>query len=273
MAHFQELKSNIDSSVNFVFENGQEARYVQRPDTDYFICYLSTHNGCNKACRFCFLTQLGHTDFYPATINEILEQAKVVLTHARIIAPATLRVSFSFMARGEPLASNSAIYSAELFQKLESLALDFNLKHNIKVSTIFPKGFSVWANPYYFAYHNVRLYWSLYSLDMSWRKRWIPNGEDPILTRQWVSTWQGVSHRPIIIHGAWIERENDDQAQAIDEFLTGIPYRTNIVRYNPFSKHQGEESSKLETIVITMKNSKVIPRVGKDVMASCGMFV
>ena len=46
----------------------------------------------------------------------------------------------------------------------------------------------------------------------------------------------------------------------------------NIVRYNPYSASQGVESSNLSEIQEVLK-AKIISRVGKDVKASCGMFV
>lgn len=61
----------------------------------------------------------------------------------------------------------------------------------------------------------------------------------------------------------------------------GLQCDFNIVRYNPFSPEQGQETSEdvLEDLVreirYLMPDSivKVIPRVGFDVNASCGMFV
>ena len=76
------LPSELDSSVNFIFDNMMEARYVQRVP-DYFICYLSSHDGCNKACRFCHLTQTGQTSFNEAGVAQYVEQAKHVLKIGR----------------------------------------------------------------------------------------------------------------------------------------------------------------------------------------------
>jgi len=54
----------------------------------------------------------------------------------------------------------------------------------------------------------------------------------------------------------------------------------NIVRYNPYSPIQGEESDEevIHDNMVLLKDTlqgkvQVIPRVGFDVKASCGMFV
>jgi len=53
----------------------------------------------------------------------------------------------------------------------------------------------------------------------------------------------------------------------------------NLVRYNPAASKQGEESDKeiIERNINFLKNNlnekvQIIPRVGFDVSASCGMF-
>ena len=98
----QRLDSKLDASVNWIFDTGVEARYVQRVQ-DYFIVYLSSHTGCNKACRFCHLTQTGQTSFQHVTLEEYKQQAEVVLAHYDNLIkngmPTATRVNFNFMSR------------------------------------------------------------------------------------------------------------------------------------------------------------------------------
>lgn len=62
------LISKEDASANVVMGKF-EARFVQRTP-DYFIIYVSSHQGCNQACRFCHLTQTKQTDMTPASIGD-----------------------------------------------------------------------------------------------------------------------------------------------------------------------------------------------------------
>jgi len=89
----------------------------------------------------------------------------------------------------------------------------------------------------------------------------------------------------LAIHWAFIDGENDSQESVsklmkmVEEYRLHLKF--NLVRYNPFSEKQGKESSeeiiakRFEEITPYMKveGSRIVPRVGFDVKASCGMFV
>jgi adenine C2-methylase RlmN of 23S rRNA A2503 and tRNA A37 len=93
---------------------------------------------------------------------------------------------------------------------------------------------------------------------------------------------QKLSKKTLKFHHCFIEGENDS-LDDVKEMLNiiakhDLDVEFNLVRYNPYSEVQGKESSE-EVISRNMQLissnliSKIIPRVGYDVKASCGMFV
>ena len=99
------LVSQKDKSKNYVIPTDDggyfESRFVQRTD-DYILVYLSSHSGCDQACRFCHLTQTRQTMMQPADILDYIAQAKRVLNDANLAQLKLFglkKVKFSFMAR------------------------------------------------------------------------------------------------------------------------------------------------------------------------------
>lgn len=283
------LTSELDRSVNFVLPTGQEARYVRRED-EYFIVYLSSHNGCNKACRFCHLTQTGQTDYVETTMEGFLDQAKLVLDHYRQQvsagreAPAK-RVNFNWMARGEPLDNSVVVGEWEaLVANLKDLCIGLDFEAvNFNISTIVPKTYT--AGFKFCGETQPHIYYSLYSLEERFRSRWLPKAACPEEVMDALVAWQGRTEGQVTLHWTFIEGENDsDECVAKIMRLVqqkGLDAKFNLVRYNPYSDSQGRESSeqiiemrfqKLSS-VMTAPGSRVVPRVGFDVKASCGMFV
>jgi adenine C2-methylase RlmN of 23S rRNA A2503 and tRNA A37 len=99
-----------------------------------------------------------------------------------------------------------------------------------------------------------------------------------------LSEYQKATKKIVKIHYAFIKDQNDSQddvkkvCDAIE--AAGIVTEFNIVRYNPFSPDQGDESPEQRLLdnaaLINSRigaNVKIIQRVGFDVKASCGMFV
>lgn len=130
---------------------------------------------------------------------------------------------------------------------------------------------------------NVRVYYSLYSLDENFRKRWLPKAADPWHVLPVLAGLHVKIHHPLILN------ENDSEAQAtqICEMLQyaktrhNTSFEFNLIRYNPFSHAQGQETTpeRSEKYLKVLQDSEVfdkiktVPRVGTDVHASCGMFM
>lgn len=290
------LRSKEDLSVNFVWALGGtdaiEARFVRRTD-DYFIVYLSSHTGCNQACRFCHLTATKQVSMQDVTLDDFLVQADTVLAYYDDEVrsgrqPKASKVHFNWMARGEPFM-NSVILRQhkELFEALAFRAKIRRLSVDFKLSSIFPNATPLADLVGPMSQPNVRTYYSLYSLDNQFRKRWVPKAHDPVAVLDWLGENHRTAVKPldIALHWAFISGQNDTAegvqaiADAVDE--RGIHAKFNLVRYNPFSPAQGEEST--EDVLIDrlelmrsctdQVGTRMVPRVGFDVRASCGMFV
>ncbi|UTC29762.1 methyltransferase [Bajunvirus bajun] len=292
------LISGLDASVNFVrhLPGGRgafEARYVSRKD-EYFIVYLSSHAGCDKACRMCHLTQMGQTDMTPATLEDYLSQARRVMMHYAELEhdgrPPADYVNFNFMARGEPFA-NPIVLSAfpVLDNDLRQIAADAGIgRAQLNLSTIMPLEIAgrdlkeiIGPNR-----RGVNVYYSLYSMDKDFRKRWLPKAMDPMIALTMLAEWQMSGEGgEVVLHWPFIAGANDSE-EDVEKIIravrmVGLKTRFNLVRYNPFSAAQGVESDG----IIMRRNlrllgdafgdprTQIVPRVGGDVKASCGMFV
>jgi 23S rRNA (adenine2503-C2)-methyltransferase len=283
------MRSELDASVNWIRRvdlGAIEARYVRRA-SDRFVIYLSSQTGCRQACRMCHLTATGQTALRDVTLEEYLDQAGVVLDHySRVapVAPAAL-VHYNFMARGEPLLNPVVVdRSAELLDRLWRLADQRGLRARFLVSTIMPAGLTRTLHDVFDRYH-PEIYYSLYSMDAGFRRRWLPRAQPADAALDQLADWQRRTSKIVKIHFAFIRGHNDDEA-SVHAICDAVAARSllahvNIVRYNPATPKHGEEPA--EDVVernarifrdrLPGARVQVVPRVGFDVNASCGMFV
>ena len=281
--------STLDRSVNFIQDTKDggafECRYVRR-DESYFIAYVSSHTGCRLACRFCHLTQSGSTTFTPATAGEILGQVARVLEWHRDSETPAPRMNINFMARGDAM-SNPFITGnfREIGDGISAMAANHGLDHRINISTIFPEESSESDLVTSFSGHPVTFFWSLYSLDPVFRRRWMPRAEGPAMSLRRLMRWQDATGEEVVLHWALIEGKNDDEKTLTDiaemVVMSGLRARLNLVRYNSWSERTGQEPDDagiaramaiLEPVMM-IPGSRIVPRVGQDVAASCGMFM
>lgn len=286
VAPFTPAPSRLDASVNFVREADVgriEARYVRRTD-DYVVVYLSSQTGCRQACRMCHLTATGQTKLRDTTHAEIVEQAERVLDHYRT-QPRARSVHYNFMARGEALLNHTVLHdSSTLFDTLWQRADALDLRARFLVSTILPIEHGDRPLEDVFRRYHPEIYYSLYSMAPAFRKRWLPKAQPAEVALDRLAAWQRATYKLVKIHYAFIAGENDSEhdVHAVCDALEarGLYAHINIVRYNPPSAAQGEESP--EDVIernaaifrtrLPKARVRVIPRVGFDVQASCGMF-
>lgn len=283
---FIKRPSRHDASVNWVRATDVgmiEARYVRR-GAGRFIVYLSSQTGCDQACRMCHLTAFRQTEHRDVTLDEYLAQAEVVLRHHRATGASADIVHFNFMARGEPLLNPVLIQrSDELLGALWDRARADGLRSRFLVSTIFPKGFEGDLNASFDRYR-PDMYYSLYSTDVAFRRRWLPKAQSVESALGQLANWQRESYKIVKIHYAFIEDENDS-ADAVHAVCDAIErhrlfVHINVVRYNPARRRHGRESSRavlernvaIFTARLPQSRVQVVDRVGPDVHASCGMF-
>ena len=280
------LKSSIDQSVNFVepqLVGFLESRYVRKVD-DYFICYLSSQSGCNRGCKFCHLTATGQTTSNDSDYQDYLNQSLQVFRHYRNEQKPTKYMHYNFMARGEALANKNLVQEADkILLALADLADHEGLKAKFNMSTIMPGNLSK-ALTDIFKIITPTMYYSLYSVDPQFRKKWIPSAMPVGQALDLLKDYQNMTKKITKIHFTFIEGENDS-VESVQEMCNEIENRKllcefNLVRYNPFSPAQGKESSdeviKRNLDIISKHfhgKVQMIPRVGFDVKASCGMFV
>lgn len=285
---FTEYRSGQDASVNWdrAADVGRlEARYVRRCP-DYFVVYLSCQTGCAQACRMCHLTATGQTRLRDATAGEMIEQARTVLDHYRREGPPARTVHFNFMARGEPLASRVLLTEADhLLGALSQQAVALGLHPRHLISTIYPKELGDRHLEDIFVTHQPDLHYSIYSMSERFRRRWLPKALPAAAALDRLASWQRSTQKIITLHHAYIAGENDTEGDvhAICDALEerGLMVHVNIVRYNPYdpSRHGVESSEEVIERNAALYRSRlpnarvsVIPRVGYDVAASCGMF-
>jgi 23S rRNA (adenine2503-C2)-methyltransferase len=292
----QILKSNLDSSVNWIQKidekNSIESRYVSR-NSMYSVVYLSTQTGCNQGCQMCWLTKNKQTSPRDLTVEEIVNSARPVVEHIMNQNHHPDLIHYNFMARGEPMAAENLWYRwQDIFTRLADLSDQVNddgfhpVWSKFNISTIMPRKFVFSGTNLMEQFPRIHpeIYWSIYTVNEEKRKRWLPNAAPIVISASFLRSWQKLTNKIIKIHHAFITGVNDtpEDVKAITDMLKSaeLLVNVNIVRYNPPSKSLGQDPGD-ETVAqladvyrneLPYSRVDIIPRVGYDVYASCGMF-
>lgn len=280
------LQSAQDASVNFITptDNGFfESRFVRR-DEGYIICYLSSHDGCNRGCRMCHLTATWQTSMHSATLADFHAQAEAVLDHYEKITTQAGKdryVNFNFMARGEPLANTTLLEEApRLFTMLTEQAKRRGLLARFNVSTIVPKTFRGDLVSLFYPF-TPTIYYSFYSAFPQFREKWLPNALSAGQALRLLQGYQAFTKKIIKIHHALIAGENDSEWQqqhvGLMCSMCELAVEFNLVRFNsPTSEYAEASEEAYERAAAKLSQFgkvQIVRRVGFDVKASCGMFI
>lgn len=284
----QTLVSQLDASVNFIFKGDfpgyLEARYVRRAP-NYVVCYLSSQSGCRQGCNFCHLTKTGQTSLIDVDISGYETQIDTVLNHYSSLGNPAKTIHFGLMSRGSALANQYFVKNnQEILRMMAEKALQCNLFPRYTVSTILPKIIKGKNLADLFPVIHPDFYYSIYSMDPVFRKKWLPNALPAEEGLDLLKDWQNKTKKIPKLHWAFIQNENDSQ-QNVEEIANAVSGRNlrvdiNIIRYNPPDAASQEATiAAIDTNVALLKKMlpssmiKVVARVGEDVFASCGTFI
>ncbi len=288
------LRSVEDESVNFVlsgnFPGFVEARYVRRLPK-YFAVYLSSQSGCKQGCRMCHLTATGQIRAENVGVSMYADQAMLVLKHYDELCAADPSkkaeiVHFNFMARGEAFDNPLFVEGGKaLFDFLGSESAKRNLFPRFLISTILPKSLIGKSLSKIFPIIHPEIYYSIYSVREEFRRKWLPKAMPVDEALKMLKEYQENTKKIIKLHWAFIAGENDSEEDIAllchKVRASGVRVDIAIVRYNPYDASYGEESGEavidrnkeILKSLLPFSKIKVITRVGRDVKASCGMFV
>lgn len=284
MKLLKKVRSKEDQSVNLILGdqfNSQkvESRLVFRQEKAIF--YVSSHYGCKQACAFCHLTATKQTKQISLTASEVNRQIESLFVVYNNSYSGKKVGHLNFMSQGDfftnPYLERDFQTVADSFIKLCRENLMFP---KINISTIFPKSFRSSSLIDVFRTSFPTIYYSLYSLEDGFRKKWIPNSLSVSEAISLLKEYQQKTKKIVKIHYPLISGENDtvEQAKAIGQSFTrsGLICQFNILAYNPPNDSSKESTPEtIQEYVDALQEFfpvKTIPRVGYDVNASCGMF-
>jgi 23S rRNA (adenine2503-C2)-methyltransferase len=286
------LAPSADKMAEFLPE-AKNAEFVETKD-GYMAIYVSSHNGCRMGCSFCFLTQNQDTNMQHVNIDAYLLQLKTILSHYQEVVDSALekpvkRCNINFMSKGEALANKYVVYQySTLYQQMKVLCEEYGLEMKPNISTIMPTVIRDRSLSDIFEDTPVNLYYSLYSINPTFRAKWLPNALPYDIALNKLKMFQesrsssGVMNNPITFHWALIKNHNDhvNEAKDIAKILKSYNFdaKLNIVRFNPHPNLSETEADpeRIEEIfniisgVFNNPKSYIVPRLDVKTSAHAG---
>jgi adenine C2-methylase RlmN of 23S rRNA A2503 and tRNA A37 len=228
-----------------------------------------------------------HRTMKSATLEDYTHQFSTVMQHVREQAPPVERVNVNFMARGDCLANPTVLLQYPALYDAYATMVPPKARLKMNMSTIMPHTVAKRSLVDVFRDKPAHLYYSLYSTQDAFRKRWMPKAIPYQLALDKLKEYQDVTGHEVTFHWAFIRGENDNP-QDVDHLCRAIQAmqfnatKFNLVRLNPppgTDMQEPEEPALKElwsAVNSVMKDARgrgrIVERIGKDVNASCGMF-
>ncbi len=265
--------ASSDGSVKFIFElpDGNEIESVFIPDRDRRTVCVSTQVGCPIGCKFCATgLLLGY--------KRNLEAWEIVEQVLRISLALGVRISnVVYMGMGEPFLNYDAVVaSAELLNSDHALNIGAR-KITISTVGIIPGIYRLSAHPKQF-----KLAISLHSAIQEKREEIVPIARRYPLKelKKAIFAYYHAKKRFITFEYVLLPgfNDSDEDIEAIDRFLKGLPSKINIIPFNPFPGARfraptEEEIACFHTKLLTLPYTVTLRRSkGQDVRAACGQL-
>jgi 23S rRNA (adenine2503-C2)-methyltransferase len=274
--------SNLDGSTKLVLQTVDGYRIetvVIRAETSRTAVCVSTQVGCQAGCPFCATARMKlHRSL---NAYEIAEQVLLAAWEARESGRRLRNVVF--MGMGEPLHNEEQVYPAlDLLMAPTAFRIP---PRRITVSTVgIPDAMIRLAD----RFPGIQIALSLHSAIPEKRQKLVP------WTRQ--ITWEGlhsalrdIANRPrlfreqgpVMIEHILIHELNDgeEDADALIEYLEGIPCIVNLIPYNPIPTIGAWESTPRERREVFWRKLREAGifttfrySMGSDVQAACGQL-
>ncbi len=274
--------SSLDRSSKFVLETagGERIETVLMRSAKRITACVSTQVGCQAGCSFCATARMGLRR--NLTCAEIVDQVLIVARAARV-DDARLR-NIVFMGMGEPLHNETHLHAAiEVLTGLEGCAFPMR---RVSVSTVGEPDAMLRLVD---RFPGIQVALSLHSARPELRARLVPwtrrvDWQQLHATVREIATRPLTFHHqgPIMIQHIMIAGVNDgaEDADALIDYLQGLPCIVNLIPFNSISPIQNWQPSSREHrdwfakrlraagIYTTVRYS-----MGSDVAAACGQLI
>ncbi len=268
-------ESEVDGASKLIFQTPDKhlvESVVLRPKTGRTSICISAQVGCACYCSFCATGKMGFARNLSAA--EILDQ---VTQANRMVKPEGRSIrNVVFMGMGEPLLNLENVFEAVAFLKAAPF---FNLSGSrITVSTVgIPHAMAQFTE----TFPDVNLALSLHSARQNVREKLMPQAKTYPLEPLRETLVDASRNGKVMIEYLMLAGVNDgeEDLQALEAYLKGIPVHINIIPFNEFvgSNLRGTPQPERQRFAARLKqagfDTTLRYSLGSDIAAACGQLV